>query len=161
MSNTPSELFSSGNILYVYNYDFGNSIPTRNKYLIVLHVSEDYAFILHSLTTSQIKVPPDKENHGCTNNEEIGLSFYMFEDGRVIGETKGFSFKKKTFVFFQVNVRKTLISHFDKYIKNNQIDFRDKLTNKEFKRLLKCAVKSFNTPRNLKSIIRKQIELLD
>lgn len=160
MNNQPTELFLSGNILFVENYDFGNAIPTRDKYLIVLYTANNSTFLIHSLTTSQVKVPPNKINHGCTNNEDDGLSFYMFESGRVIGLTKEYSFPKNTFIFFQSNIYKNPITHFDKYVNNNQIELVDKLTHKEFKRLLKCAIKSFTIRRDMKKLLVEQLELL-
>lgn len=160
MSNKPTELFSSGNILFVKNYDFGNANPTRDKYLIVLHTSDNFTFLIHSLTTSQVKVPPNKVNHGCTNNEDLGLSFYMFESGREIGATNNHTFPNNTYIFFQSNIHKNPISHFDKHTNNNQIKLIDKLDNKEFKRLLKCAIKSFSIRRDMKVLLLEQLELL-
>jgi len=156
LTNT-ADLFSSGNILHVENYDFRNSIPTKDKYLIVLYLSSDLAVFIHSLTTSQIRVPANKIQHGCTKSKDLGLSYYMFEKDRTIGDINEFSFPKNTFVFFQSNVRKNKVSKFNKYLNNDQIRLIDRLVFPEYKRLLKCAARSFFTPRFIKRILEEEI----
>ena len=81
----------------------------------------------------------------------------MFEKDRVIGDINEFSFPKNTFVFFQSNIRKNEITKFNKYLNNEQITLIDRLVFSEYKRLLKCAARSFFTPRFIKKILEEEI----
>ena len=96
-----------GNILWIPNYEFENGGESRDKYLIVIDVAEEVSLLLRVLTTSQVKVPEDKIIHGCRNEPENGLHYFVFEKDRCIGSYKSvdFSFPKYTFVLFRNNIK--------------------------------------------------------
>lgn len=79
----------------------------RDKYLIVVEVSDTQSLFLRVLTTSQLKVPAEKMMHGCRNEPENGLHYFMFEQERCIGKLDevAFAFPKHTFVLFRNNIK--------------------------------------------------------
>jgi len=91
------------------------------------------------LTTSPIKVSSDKAVHGCRNEPENGLHYFMFEKERCIGtlESKNFSFPKHTFVLFRNNIKDIELEIFiQKY--NDIAKCVCNLELSEFNRLKKC-----------------------
>ncbi|MBC7747926.1 MAG: hypothetical protein H7Z76_04985 [Methylotenera sp.] len=86
-----------------------------------------------------MKVPEEKMMHGCRNEPENGLHFFMFEKERVIGaiENKDFAFPKHTFILFRNNIKDVAIEPF-------MLKYKDKseivcvLTDEELQRLKKC-----------------------
>jgi len=83
----------------------------RDKYLIVVEVSDTQSLFLRVLTTSQLKVPAEKMMHGCRNEPENGLHYFMFEQERCIGKLDevAFAFPKHTFVLFRNNIKDTCV----------------------------------------------------
>jgi hypothetical protein len=149
-----SSLFSPGNVLFIKDFEFEDG-TVHDKLMIVLHRSADTLYVIHSLTTSQIKVPENKIMHGCTNNASMNLSFYMFAEKRVVGkffedDTKDFSFDDNTFLLFQQNIRKNAISSFKPYKDSNTIHVLAVLERSELLRLLKCAISSPHLVRGYK-----------
>ena len=57
------DILKPGNILRIPDFEFENGGEPRDKYLIVIDVSEEASLILRVLTTSRIKVPEDKIMH--------------------------------------------------------------------------------------------------
>ncbi|MBO9672190.1 MAG: hypothetical protein J7577_02005 [Sphingobacteriaceae bacterium] len=128
-----------GNILRIPDFDFGNGADLRDKYLIVIDVSEVQALFLQVLTTSQLKVPKDKIMHGCRNEPENGLHYFMFEQERCIGKLDdvNFAFPKSTFVLFRNNIKDVATAPFiSKY--SDTATFVCTLLPEEFARLKKC-----------------------
>lgn len=128
-----------GNILRIPNYEFENGGEPRDKYLIVIDVSEQKSLLLRVLTTSQIKVPEDKIIHGCRNEPEHGLHYFMFEKKRCIGThgTLDFHFPKHTFILFRNNIKDVELEIFiQKY--DALAESVCTLESSEFNRLKKC-----------------------
>ena len=108
------EALQPGCILKIPDFDFGNGGEARDKYLIVIAITNDKALFLRVLTTSKLKVPEDKVMHGCRNEPENGLHYFMFEKERCIGanDTQDFAFPLNTFVLFRNNVKEVSIDPF-------------------------------------------------
>jgi hypothetical protein len=133
------EVLKPGNILRIPNYEFENGGESRDKYLIVIDISEESSLFLRVLTTSQIKVPEDKAIHGCRNEPENGLHYFMFEKKRCIGTYKeqDFHFPKHTFILFRNNIKNLdLVPFINKY--KDVTECVCHLQTDEFTRLKKC-----------------------
>lgn len=132
-------MLTPGNILRIPDFEFEDGGSPRDKYLIVIAVAEELSLLLRVLTTSQLKVPKDKMMHGCRNEPENGLHFFMFEKERMIGsiDYKDFAFPKHTFILFRNNIKDVPIEPF-------MLKYKDKteiacvLTEGELQRLKKC-----------------------
>ena len=90
------DVLRPGNVLHIKDYEFENGGGTRDKYLFAIDVSDTLSLLLRVLTTSQVKVPADKATHGCRNESENGLHYYMFQRGRLLARHEGteFAFEK-------------------------------------------------------------------
>lgn len=133
------KILKPGNILRIPNYEFENGGENRDKYLIVIDVSEEKSLLLRVLTTSQIKVPEDKIIHGCRNEPENGLHYFMFEKERCIGSHQAidFHFPKHTFILFRNNIKDVAIDSFIQKYKD-LAECVCTLEATEFSRLKKC-----------------------
>lgn len=143
-------MIEPGSIFFIKDFDFEDGGDPSDKLLIILCVDDENSLLIKALPTSVEKVPDNKQNHGCTNNDV--LSFYMFEKNRVVGKkTSGapFSFKKNTFVLVKDNVDFLKIESLLKYYKEN-INHLGMLEESEFSRLLKCIKKSNHLKRKVK-----------
>ncbi len=85
-------IFSQRNILLVKNYQFDNTDETKDNFPLILHANEREIFVVQALVTSVQKIPDGNLNHGCTNSKENALSFYCFEQNRIVGKTPLFMF---------------------------------------------------------------------
>jgi len=133
------EILKPGNILRIPNYEFENGGESRDKYLIVIDVSNERSLLLRVLTTSQLKVPEDKAIHGCRNEPENGLHYFMFEKKRCIGvyQEQDFHFPKHTFILFRNNIKDLDLEPFiTKY--KSIAECVCHLEGGEFNRLKKC-----------------------
>ena len=133
------EALQPGCILRIPDFDFGNGAAVRAKYLIVIAITDDKALFLRVLTTSKLKVPENKIMHGCRNEPENGLHYFMFEKERCIGAkgAQDFAFPFNTFVLFRNNVKEVSIEPFvDRYQESASLVCR--LSPEEFARLKKC-----------------------
>ncbi|RXF67743.1 hypothetical protein [Arcticibacter tournemirensis] len=101
------DILKPGNILRIPDYEFENGGESRDKYLIVIDLSAEKSLLLRVLTTSRIHVPEDKIMHGCRNEPENGLHYFMFEKERCIGTLaeSDFRFPKHTFILFRNNIK--------------------------------------------------------
>ena len=128
-----------GHVLRIPDFDFENGSDLRDKYLIVIEVSENHALFLRVLTTSQLKVPEEKIMHGCRNEVENGLHYFMFEKERFVGEfeAKEFAFPKHTFVLFRNNIKDVNTQPFIAKYKDTAVHVCTLLP-MEFNRLKKC-----------------------
>lgn len=132
-------MLQPGHILRIPDFDFGNGADLRDKYLIVVDVSATQSLFLQVLTTSQLKVPIDKIMHGCRNEPENGLHYFMFEEKRCIGLLNGveFAFQKNTFILFRNNIKDVgTVAFINKY--QHTASLVCTLLLEEFLRLKKC-----------------------
>jgi hypothetical protein len=132
------EILQQGHLLLIEDYQFQDGNGSKDKFLIVLNRNDEFAYIIHTLTTSQNKLNLPSENFGCL--VEGNIPYFFIQKDTVFGENK-FSFDKDTFIFFRNNVRKENVSSFLKYNERNLI-LKEKLSNTFLKRLLKCMLKS-------------------
>jgi hypothetical protein len=119
--------------------------------LIVLNRNDEFAYIIHTLTTSQNKLNLPSDNFGCLVSGNI--PYFFIQKNIELGE-RNFSFDKDTFIFFRNNVRKESLSSFLKYNENNLI-LKEKLSNSFLKRLLKCMLKSDFIDLNIEKELQK------
>ena len=132
------EILQQGHLLLIEEYQFQDGNGSKDKFLVVLNRNDEFAYIIHTLTTSQNKLSLPSDNFGCLVSANI--PYFFIQKEVELGENK-FSFDKDTFVFFRNNVRKENLSSFLKYNENNLI-LKEKLSNSFLKRLLKCMLKS-------------------
>ncbi|TKC02634.1 hypothetical protein [Pedobacter cryotolerans] len=128
-----------GNILRIPSFDFENGAETRDKYLIVIAIANEKALFLRVLTTSKVKVPEDKMMHGCRNEPENGLHYFMFEKDRCMGSLNAqeFSFPLHTFVLFRNNIKEVeTVPFIQKYEQTAELVCE--MHDTEFLRLKKC-----------------------
>jgi hypothetical protein len=151
--DTAAAFFIPGNILFIKKYEFEDGGDSKDKLAIVLHSDCDKIAFIHCLTTSQIKVPKEKILHGCCQSPDNGLSYYMFEEERIIGD-ENFKFDKNNFIHFRENV---ILTECDKFLLfyNNDLYLKGKLTSNEYKRLLKCVCNSQHVKRPIKNELLK------
>ncbi len=119
--------------------------------MIVLNRNDEFAYIIHTLTTSQNKLNLPSDNFGCLVSGNI--PYFFIQKNIELGE-RNFSFDKDTFIFFRNNVRKESLSSFLKYNENNLI-LKEKLSNSFLKRLLKCMLKSDFIDLNIEKELQK------
>ena len=133
------KVLSPGHILRIPDFDFDNGAETRDKYLIVIDTNDDKALFLRVLTTSKVKVPANKIMHGCRNEPENGLHYFMFEKDRYIGSlnTQDFSFLLHTFILFRNNIKEVeTVPFIQKY--EQTVELVCEMHDTEFLRLKKC-----------------------
>ena len=140
------EILQQGHLILIEEYLFQDGNGSKDKFLIVLNRNDEFAYIIHTLTTSQNKLNLPSENFDCLVAGNI--PYFFIQKDTVLGENK-FSFDKDTFIFFRNNVRKKNVSSFLKYNERNLI-LKEKLSNTFLKRLLKCMLKSEFIELNIK-----------
>jgi hypothetical protein len=133
-----NEILQEGHLILIKNYQFQDGNGSKDKFLIVLNRNDEFAYIIHTLTSSQNKLNLPSDNFGCLVAGNI--PYFFIQKEVELGKNK-FSFAKDTFIFFRNNVRKENLSSFLKYNENNLI-LKEKLSNSFLKRLLKCMLKS-------------------
>jgi hypothetical protein len=145
------EILQQGHLLLIENYQFQDGNGSKDKFLIVLNRNDEFAYIIHTLTTSQNKLNLPSDNFGCLVSGNI--PYFFIQKNIELGE-RNFSFDKDTFIFFRNNVRKESLSSFLKYNENNLI-LKEKLSNSFLKRLLKCMLKSDFIDLNIEKELQK------
>lgn len=137
-----------GLILRIKDYKFEDANSRRDKYSIVLYANNKFAYLIHSLTTSQNNLKVEAANYGCSVHKNF-MPYYFFPANQIIG-SNNYSFEKDTYIFFQSNIRKESISKFEKAEKIlfGLIDLGT-LNNEELKRVIKCALKSKFMPSDI------------
>jgi hypothetical protein len=146
-------MIEQGNIFFIPKYEYEDGGKPTDKLLIVLYVDEIHSLIIKALPTSQEKIPDKRQFHGCTNNEI--LSFYMFEENRIIGTTttnQPFCFNKNTFVLVKDNVGIESINNITNYYKD-RIKHLGMLSPDELSRLLKCIQNSSHLKRKVRRLM--------
>lgn len=145
------EILQQGHLLLIEDYQFQDGNGSKDKFLIVLNRNDEFAYIIHILTTSQNKLNLPSDNFGCLVSGNI--PYFFIQKNIELGE-RNFSFDKDTFIFFRNNVRKENISSFLKYNENSLI-LKEKLSNSFLKRLLKCMLKSDFIDLNIEKELQK------
>lgn len=145
------EILQQGHLLLIKDYQFQDGNGSKDKFLIVLNRNDEFAYIIHTLTTSQNKFNLPSDNFGCLVSGNI--PYFFIQKNIELGE-RNFSFDKDTFIFFRNNVRKENISSFLKYNENSLI-LKEKLSNSFLKRLLKCMLKSDFIDLNIEKELQK------
>lgn len=144
-------ILQQGHLLLIEDYQFQDGNGSKDKFLIVLNRNDEFAYIIHTLTTSQNKLNLPSDNFGCLVSGNI--PYFFIQKNIELGE-RNFSFDKDTFIFFRNNVRKENLSSFLKYNENNLI-LKEKLSNSFLKRLLKCMLKSDFIDLNIEKELQK------
>lgn len=132
------EILQQGHLLLIEDYQFQDGNGSKDKFLIVINRNDEFAYIIHTLTTSQNKLNLPSDHYGCLVAGNI--PYFFIQKDTALGENK-FSFDKDTYIFFRNNVRKESLSSFLKYNESNVV-LKEKLSNVFLKRLLKCMLKS-------------------
>lgn len=136
------DIYQDRYLLRIADYQFQNGDGTRDKFLIVLNRNDEFAYIIHTLTTSQPN-GFDPKKYGCHRIKNI--SYFYFPKDLVIGEN-GFKFTSDTFVFFRDNIRKEELKVLSKYPEKD-VDFKDVIKKSALKELIDCMLSSdFITP---------------
>jgi len=144
-------ILQQGHLLLIEDYQFQDGNGSKDKFLIVINRNDEFAYIIHTLTTSQNKLNLPSDNFGCLVTGNI--PYFFIQKNVELGE-RNFSFDKDTYIFFRNNVRKENISSFLKYNENN-ILLKEKLSNSFLKRLLKCMLKSDFIDLNIEKELQK------
>ncbi len=120
----------------------------RDKYLVVLFVNKQQAYVIQSLTTSKNKLELPAIDFGCrVHNHRI--PYFYIPAGRIIGD-QDFAFEKDTFIFFNQNVFIQPIAAFENAIKKflGLIEL-GVLSNEDLKAFIECALTSNFVPGNI------------
>lgn len=159
-----SQLFQSGSILFLKDYQFDDG-SSSDKILIVLCSNQDKTAIIYSLTTSKAKLPQKLENHGCQESDDVDVSVYVFEAGKVIGTKNNnanqYSFDKNTFLFLHESIVEIPISKLTPYISSGHLSNLGRLFSTELKSLIECILKSSYVKRGIQSSIRSYLSKND
>lgn len=131
-------VLQQGHLLLIEDYQFQDGNGSKDKFLIVINRNDEFAYIIHTLTTSQNNMNLPSENFGCS---VVGSIPYFFIPKDYELGIKKFKFGKDTFIFFRNNIRKENLTSFSKYSENSII-LKEKLPSSFLKRLLKCMLKS-------------------
>jgi hypothetical protein len=132
------EILKQGHLLLIKDYQFQDGNGSKDKFLIIINRNEEFAYVIHTLTTSQNNLNLPSENFGCSVSGTI--PYFFIPKNQELGESN-FKFEKDTFIFFRNNVRKENLFSFHKYPENT-IVLKEKLSSAFLKRLLKCMLKS-------------------
>jgi len=142
-----------GNIYFIKNFNFEDGGMPSDKLLIILCIDNETSVIIRALTTSQAKVPEDKRNPGCTNNDTH--SFFLFQEHKSIGKKPDqteFTFDKPTYIFIRENVAIMQLSSVGQYLPDN-FQLLAELNKDVFDRFLKCVRKSKHLKNKIKKIL--------
>lgn len=92
-------MFIPGSLLLFTPFKFKNNAQSKDKFFLVLKVSDDGQMIIAPLPTSVNRLPLFMgKSYGCIDMPERCHNCYLFEPGKIICDT-GFSFSKPTFIY--------------------------------------------------------------
>jgi len=149
-------MFQPGAVLYFTPFHFENGNPPKNKYFIVLSISEDDLFVA-SLPTKRDHVPSFLEKkHGCINNAKAMFNCYCFINGTIISECGSFSFPKDTFVYGERIDTVSYTALTQKYVQSKDYEIKCILSETEFNALKSCIINSCNVKRKVKRILSRR-----
>jgi hypothetical protein len=70
-------IWKSGLIVRIKDYRFEDDNSTKDKYSIVLYANDEFAYIIHSLTTSQNNLNVEVKSIGCSLHKGF-LPYFFF-----------------------------------------------------------------------------------
>ena len=142
-------MFNQGHILYFSNFKFNNGNDPKEKYFIILKVTDD-ELIIGTLPTRKNKIPSFVTiEHGCINLDERQYNCYLFQQGKKIC-TNDFCFDLPTFIYGGE------IGYYQK--SKMEVDYQDgvnvavqgELTKAEYQEIIKCLCNSNSVKRGIK-----------
>lgn len=148
-------MFSPRQIIYITPFYFKNGNKPKPKYFIVLANDGDKT-IVASLTTRTNHVPSFvTQVHGCINLDERCYNAYVFEPGKVVGDS-GFFFPdpRPTFIYggevddFDIATLESIYA-----IEGIDYEIRDTLKQDEYEAIIKCLQASRSVKRKIKRLL--------
>jgi hypothetical protein len=92
-------VFIQGSLLLFTPFKFKNNTEPKDKFFLVLRISDDGQMVVAPLPTSVNRLPlVINKPHGCIDVPERCHNCYLFEPGKIICDS-GFSFNKPTFIY--------------------------------------------------------------
>jgi hypothetical protein len=73
----PNEILQQGHLVLIEDYQFQDGNGSKDKFLIVLHRSNESAYIIHTLTTSQNKLNLPSDNFGCL--VAVNIPYFLYK----------------------------------------------------------------------------------
>ena len=99
----PNEILQQGHLVLIEDYQFQDGNGSKDKFLIVINRNDEFAYIIHTLTTSQNNSNFPSENYGCS---VVGnIPYFFIPKNQELG-VKKFKFEKDTFIFFRNNTKR-------------------------------------------------------
>ncbi len=146
-------MLEAGNILYIYDFQFKNGNPDRNKYFIILNVVDDDLFIA-SLPTKHDHVPGQiAKVQGCLNDDKLRFNCYYFPKDHIITDDTLFGFPLNTYVYGE-QVDSYSVSRFNAtYTELVDYELMGKMKDDEFQSLVECLKQSGQTKRRIKRLL--------
>jgi hypothetical protein len=149
-----NEHYKPGSIWFVNNFHFGQGIPTRDKYVIILKLDPATERVCFGLATTRVRYDAAQApQHGC--NRFPGLGTNYFEPGRVIGQD-AFSFAKPSHLYHYHDIHLEHYSCLEVYHIDTRADLLDLLAENEYQALLSCVLHSDSTKRGIKRFLATQ-----
>ncbi len=148
-------MFTPGTLLYINDFEFENSQPTRNKYVLIL-CNQDLKSIIITLPSSKDHIPDQLKQEGCIYVDRDCIHCYYIPKNKSIG-VKGFQFQRDTYIYIQQNIREKEIEDFENRY-SERIVVKDRLTDDYFIDILMCILEGKFVARKIKSLIKKMID---
>jgi len=147
-------VFETGNIVFFKPFYFNNGDPSKEKYLIVLKTTKDGKAILGSLPTRNNKIEAFVNiPHGCINKNENMFNCYLFEKNRIVCDN-GFCFDMHTFIYGgDIEYYSIEIMNANYPTENVHYKVQGKLTDAEYKSIIKCLCESNSVKRGIQRIL--------
>jgi hypothetical protein len=153
-------MLNPSKVLYIPDFDFGEDHLLRNKYVIILH-NTDNKLILLSLTTSKCHIPDEILQEGCIRYEDRMIHSFFFPKDKILSSC-GFFFPSDTFI--DINRFQVFEKEIDyinaKYIDKGNIVEKCKLLDEHFFELLYCIYRSKFLPKKTKASLEVVLEKL-
>lgn len=141
-------MFEKGNLYYFKDYIFKNGNEPKNKFFLVLKTIEK-GFIAAILPTKVESLPANIEkNHGCISFPEKCICCYYIPKDIVVTD-KNFSFQLDTYMYAQYVFDETETNLLSTY-QIEDIEFKGKLIDKEFDKIIHCFSNSILLPRKFR-----------
>ncbi|SHM23365.1 hypothetical protein [Flavobacterium xanthum] len=141
-------MFEKGHLFYFKEYIFKNGNEPKNKFFLVLKTIEN-GFIAAILPTKVESLHANIEkNHGCISfPEKCICCYYIPKD--VVVTNNNFSFKLDTYLYAQYVFDESEVNLLSTY-QIEDIEFKGKLTDEEFDKIIDCFSNSALLPRKFR-----------